>query len=149
MPLFEVLRATQDGQQVAGERCRKTHESGAYGLYLPFEQCDHLLFDRVAGLPEFGFEFGEKRDGHRDPFAVADDFEMFGDRTADQMAQVLQVERAEKFRTVSGAEVAEKVVELPGGVEPFRLRQELPVANQRSQRIVSFAEELHHCVDRR
>lgn len=82
------------------------------------------------GLDQYGLDLGERPDRHGQTFSVTDDLEVFGHRRADQIAQILQVERAEEFGAFRRPEGSEQIAQVSDRLESSRLRQKLARADQ-------------------
>ena len=148
MALLEVLSAPQRGEQASREGDREADDRRPLGRDFPFEQLAHSFFDRVPRLGQYGLDLGERPDRHGQALAVADDLEVLGHRRADQIAQILQIERAEEFGAFRRAEGAEQVAQLPDRLEPSRLRQKLARADQLGEARVPSAQKIDDGVDR-
>lgn len=146
--LLEVLRAPQRGEQASRKRNRETDDRRPLGRDFPFEQFAHSFFDRVHRLDQYGLDLGERPDRHGQTFSVTDDLEVFGHRRADQIAQILQVERAEEFGAFRRPEGSEQIAQVSDRLESSRLRQKLARADQLGEARVPSAQEIDDGVDR-
>ena len=146
--LLEVLRAPQRGEQASRKRNRETDDRRPLGRDFPFEQFAHSFFNRVHRLDQYGLDLGERPDRHGQTFSVTDDLEVFGHRRADQIAQILQVERAEEFGAFRRPEGSEQIAQVSDRLESSRLRQKLARADQLGEARVPSAQEIDDGVDR-
>ena len=147
---FYLLPAAQGGEQVARKGDGESDEIGAVLCYGSEQEFRHPLLDDVHGAEEFRFKGGEfgKRQRQRQVFGIPDYFESRCDGSPDEIADVLQIERADIFRAILYSHPAELLSRRRHGFKTPRLRQKVAPADSGGERRLLPPEKGHDALYR-